>query len=205
MNNSPTSRVLREEEAWKELGPYLPQLHWVLNSAWQDWQNLIAENGRLAVAHNSLCRAVNVHVFIMQRAREAFDGVDGVHLTEDSGVIYISIGSVVLKFNKLDAEHCPRLSQSARAQGFRDQQMWMFPDAIPRSAVNLYVGYELDAVGSSLSDLGITCMLGDELWWYRPIPKPSADQCFDIFPTSPPPADSNRWRKKDRDQGVAPA
>lgn len=153
-------------------------------------------------------KAINFQNIIVNEIKEAFEGMEGVHIIEKYESISLVINNhISARFKKFNAKGFPSNHQSNRNDAIISQQLTLgFVDYPPIAWVD--VGYAMDATGTQYDLLKVICRKKDNILWdlyFHDID--SGEATNDITPVTvkptPPDNDPNKPRvtiKKDEEQ-----
>jgi len=152
------------------LRPHLGVVEGCLHSAWKDWEATREFHTTNGHPISPSARARIIYDLVCHHARRAFMDVPGVRVGSDRGFLTIIFGSeLVLRFKKLK----PNLEWSGIPT--RQQQLFESQEEIPglpSRATFLVAGYVLDATGTQVVRLVISCRDETRLLWSHELEPP---------------------------------
>jgi hypothetical protein len=134
----------------------------------------------IRVEHTARTRSSARHDHMVASLKRAFDGSPDAKVVENGNLVVLAIngvlddgtiGTAALRFNKWDSGG-PHSNDTAQTSLFNGQQPLQAQDGavqIPDHATYLWVGYELNAIGTAAKSVSVSCRLNDVVLWERPI------------------------------------
>lgn len=197
------TKLISFESAQAALKPHYQKFWSVIDSAWNDWQQLPPN---LLTIASTRSRASVVHDFMVARANELVS-IDGTirsvyHRFMFALVIESSAGFIALRLKKLNEDG---LSKSQPTQQVKDFQEQVTIEGIG-AAHHLEVGYVLNHAQTSIQSIDMVCPSGlNSVFWKAEITPMSIDgRVDDLLGGSDPQASNDLgFTVKRRDIGDA--
>jgi hypothetical protein len=165
--------VHSKQDALRLIGPHLSRIEQCYSQAWIDLVDVMRHFATTARTPTSpTLRARMMYDLVTGHARRSFANSPAVRIGNLHGLLTLTFGSeLVVRFKKLKSD----LSTT----GIPTQQMLSFEaqqeiPGLPPRATFLVAGYLLDATGSSIARLVLTCRDQHGLVWSHDLLAPSA-------------------------------
>lgn len=168
--------IVNQARAVKDLGQHLPYLDVIVREAWGDLDALPLN---LQLKMSARTRASLIHDFMLDRAAQYAAETGGVRYFERQSMCGLVVdGRYAIRFKKLDEDGLSRNQPTLQVAEFRNQVELDGIDA----AHHLEVGYVMNAFGTEVSDVRVTCPAGRGNAWSMSIRGESvATVIADIF------------------------
>jgi hypothetical protein len=152
---------------------------------------------RVPLQLHKTVRANAVWSYMMQEADRLLSMMPGVYVIPRHGSKLFLVGSeVLLRFKKLDENGASRNYPTRRARHFNDPNQDSF-DEIPAAAIRVDVGYQLDRLEQSISEVLVSHRNGKVVAWAYPV-RIASQTVVIPFPTPAVAAEAAERRAKRR-------
>jgi len=152
-----------KSEAEGLLLPHVETVQRCLREGWEEWLRLRDRELERGNTYSPRARANIVYDLVAERARAAFDGVEGVAVLRKHGFLVLLFGGrIAMRFKKLRPD--------LKSTGIRTNQQRLFAEqeempGIPATATFLIAGYVLDPTQAQIDRLVVTCSDGLGICW----------------------------------------
>lgn len=172
--------IVAQEIAAKELDTHLPELATLVRAAWSDVE-MLPDSFRVVMTPRT--RACAVHDFMVARAAGYATSADGVRIFERQSMHGIVVDDkYAIRFKKFDEDGLSKNQPTIQVTEFRSQLELDGIDAVH----HLEVGYVLNAFGTDITDILVTCPAGKGNAWAMSLKSQQAKTVVaDIFENVP--------------------
>jgi len=168
---------MTETQIQSHLQPHIETIRDCIYGGHERYQQILNDGPDLRSAYGVREAATCTHALICQYAREHFQGVSGVQMSESPKfLVLVFDAGFNLRFKKLDDYRLAsynRTDQATRVARQDPDPFLPFPDfefkeVLPNDGPMLVAGYQLDPTGTQIDDTLITCPAGRNrnAWWF---------------------------------------
>lgn len=161
------------EKVQSALGPYHAKIESVVRGAWMEW---VALQRHLPQPASKRASANMVWDFMVQKAREAFDGDSSVRVIElHQTCHFVFRESVLLRFKKADEQGLSRNYPTQRALSFYEREPDLFDAPIPVEVV-----YVLNRLATALSSVQVVARNKASILWAYDLQTTTGDNVVEL-------------------------